>query len=150
MTPDRIKHARLVLTQAWLDDPDLKRSYVDNAAMCLHDMQAEREGLGLAGGDAMALLDMRDKATRDEAATRILDWLFPKKDLEAGGVPLAPTPPGAKRRLLGEGERFYHPQTRKLGVIVDLKNGTYHVLAHVRFDDGEFGLIIRSELIEPP
>lgn len=72
--PIEIETARRVLIQSWIDDPGFKHAYIANAAMVLYDMQREYEKRGSS-------FDMQDRAVREDAATRILDWLFPPKEV---------------------------------------------------------------------
>ncbi len=59
-----IKHARAVMREVFENDPDFKRTYIDNVAMYLYD-----HAFGM---------DMSHKPTRDPIAEGIIDLIFSK------------------------------------------------------------------------
>jgi len=60
----QIKQARHIMRMAFKEDPDFKRTYVDNVAMYLHD---HCQGL-----------DMTVKTIRDSAAEGLINLIFDK------------------------------------------------------------------------
>ena len=59
---NKIKHARAVMRKAFEEDPDFKRTYIDNVAMYLYD-----NAFGM---------DMSHKPTRDPIAEGLIDLIF--------------------------------------------------------------------------
>jgi len=56
---ERIKLARAVMREAFKEDPDFKRTYIDNVAMVLYDR-----------------LDINIREDRDDVAETIVDLVF--------------------------------------------------------------------------
>jgi len=69
----KFRKARKIIRKAFRDEPDFKRNYVDNVAMCLFDALIDDESV--TGYHA---IDIRDKKTRDKIATKIIDLIFEK------------------------------------------------------------------------
>ena len=70
--PSPLTISRNIVKKALEDDPDLKRGYMDNIAMRLHDHQVWED----------KLLDFRDKAIRDKVATSIINLIFDIFDIK--------------------------------------------------------------------
>ena len=86
-----IPEAREALIRRFSEDPEFLHSYIANAAVVLMDYQTD---LGRNS------LDFLDPVVRDEAAFRVINWLFSPREL-VGGLPpyerihrpLPPPPP---------------------------------------------------------
>ena len=63
-----IKEARQTIRESFKNDPDFKRTYVDNVAVLLYDL--------FAGVDTIGVTDMSVKGCRDDYAERIIDLIF--------------------------------------------------------------------------
>jgi hypothetical protein len=71
--PPEIREARETLICSFSEDPEFLHAYIANAAVVIMDYQSEREETAL---------DFQDPVIRDEAAFRVMNWLFNPEQLK--------------------------------------------------------------------